>query len=256
MPAKYIVRLDDACPTMKTGNWNRMEALLDAYNILPVVAVIPNNQDKKLFYESRDEKFWDKVNAWQQKGWVIALHGYDHFYSTKKPGLVPINKQSEFAGVDPEIQKDKIKKGWEIFKNKNIKSNVWIAPSHSFDKNTLLALREVTDITIISDGIAYFPFKKYGFSWVPQQLWEFKKMKKGIWTCCFHPNIMTDGNFNTLQSFLEINGKDFISVNDIKEYRAKTLEDNLLTLLFYSKRFILKNITGIARKFKGTGLRL
>lgn len=240
MSAKYIVRLDDACPTMKAVNWNRMEALLNANNIVPVVAVIPNNRDKKLFYDTSDEKFWDKVNTWQQKGWAIALHGYEHLYTTKKPGLVPINKQSEFAGLSKEVQKDKIKKGLEIFKTKNIRPDIWIAPAHSFDKNTLSALREVSDIRIISDGIAYFPFRKYGFCWMPQQLWGFKRMRKGIWTSCFHPNTMTDENFNTLESFLKDNAKDFISVNEIKKYRSKTLCDQLLTFLFYSKRFILK----------------
>jgi hypothetical protein len=217
-----------------------MEMLLNAYNILPVVAVIPNNQDKKLFYDSYDEFFWGKVNAWQEKGWIIALHGYEHLYTTTKSGLVPINKQSEFAGLPLEVQKEKIKKGMEIFNNNKIRSNIWIAPSHSFDKNTLSALREISDIRIISDGIAYLPFKKHGFYWIPQQLWEFKIMKKGIWTCCFHPNTMTEENFNTLESFLQDNSKDFIPVNEIKKYRSKTLDDHLLTFLFYSKRFILK----------------
>ena len=28
----YVIRLDDACPTMNHANWNRMECLLDKYN--------------------------------------------------------------------------------------------------------------------------------------------------------------------------------------------------------------------------------
>lgn len=30
---KYIIRLDDACPNMKKDNWERVEKLLDKYNI-------------------------------------------------------------------------------------------------------------------------------------------------------------------------------------------------------------------------------
>ena len=38
---KYIIRLDDACPNMKKDNWERVEKLLDKYNIKPIY----NNQN-------------------------------------------------------------------------------------------------------------------------------------------------------------------------------------------------------------------
>lgn len=41
----YVIRLDDACPTMNHANWNRMEYLLDKYSVRPIVGVIPENQD-------------------------------------------------------------------------------------------------------------------------------------------------------------------------------------------------------------------
>ena len=48
---------------------------------------------------------------------------------------------------------------YEHFLKNNIKPNIWIAPSHTFDKNTLIALKNSTEIKYVSDGIALEPFK-------------------------------------------------------------------------------------------------
>ena len=107
----YIIRLDDACPTMDSKKWDMYEKVFDECNIKPIVAAIPKNQDSDMFYEKEDKEFWNKVKRWQDEGWHIALHGYDHRYLINKSGLVPINKTSEFAGVSLEEQLNKIKKG-------------------------------------------------------------------------------------------------------------------------------------------------
>ena len=52
--------------------------------------------------------------------WEIALHGYEHKYTTQSTSLVPINNYSEFAGLTLEVQKKKIKKGIDIFKKNHI----------------------------------------------------------------------------------------------------------------------------------------
>ena len=56
--AKYLIRLDDACPTQDYAKWLRIEKLLDKYNIKPIVAIIPNNKDKNLQRAPLDTKFW------------------------------------------------------------------------------------------------------------------------------------------------------------------------------------------------------
>jgi predicted deacetylase len=89
-----------------------------ANNINPIVAVVPNNEDPNLMRDETDHKFWDRVRSWQNRGWQIALHGYNHVYTTNNTGIVPFNNFSEFAGVDEDIQKDKIKKGIEMFNKK------------------------------------------------------------------------------------------------------------------------------------------
>lgn len=216
MNTNYIVRLDDACPTMDREKWNKIEEILAKYDIKPIVAVIPNNQDTKQIKNEFDNDFWKKVQNWQKKGWYIALHGYDHVYTTQNSGLVPFNNKSEFAGLSYKEQVKKIKHGWEIFQRYNIEANIWVAPSHTFDENTLKALKEYTDINIISDGIALFPFKKYGFDWIPQQVWKFRKVPFGIWTGCFHPNEMSDKEIENLEIFIKNNKEQFIDIEQLK----------------------------------------
>ena len=212
----YIIRLDDACPTMDSNKWTRFEDLLDKHNIKPIVAVIPCNEDPELLKENSDGNFWKKVSAWEKKGWAIAMHGCTHVYTTKNPGLVPINKRSEFAGVDLEMQKSLIRRGIKKFEQHNIKTDIFVAPSHSFDRNTLRALSSSSKIQTISDGIGLYPFKKYGFNWIPQQIWRFRKMPFGCWTACFHPNEISDQEFKALELFLDSNSSNFKSLDSLR----------------------------------------
>lgn len=239
MSAKYILRLDDACPTMNSENWTRIENLCDKYNVKPIVAVVPNNKDEFLKKDEKDENFWKKVQQWQNRGWHIALHGYDHVYTTQEAGLVPFNNDSEFAGLSLEEQRTKIMKGLEVFKYNGIRTKIWVAPSHSFDKNTLKAL-EKTSIKIISDGIGIKPFKKYNFNWIPQQVWHFRKMPFGTWTGCFHPNEMTEKEFINLENFLKINHKEFISIDALK-YKKYSIVNMFFSLIYWNIRRI-KNV--------------
>lgn len=45
---RYIIRLDDASEIMNVSTWERIEELLDNYNIKPIVGIIPNNKDTLL----------------------------------------------------------------------------------------------------------------------------------------------------------------------------------------------------------------
>lgn len=44
---KYLIRLDDACPTMDAKKWQRIEDVFDTYGIRPMVGIIPANKDPK-----------------------------------------------------------------------------------------------------------------------------------------------------------------------------------------------------------------
>ena len=63
---KYLVRLDDACPTMDRSKWGKIEAILDKYNIKPMVGIIPANNDTTLKIDEVDNFFWEKAFRWHQ----------------------------------------------------------------------------------------------------------------------------------------------------------------------------------------------
>mgnify|MGYP001099219732 CR=1 FL=1 len=220
--AKYLIRLDDACPTQKRENWEKIEEILKKYEIKPIVAVIPDCQDEKLKYEKPMEYFWEKIKEWKNNGWAIAMHGYQHLYfETKAFSFVPFHKKSEFVGLPYEIQAEKIKKAWEIFLKAKIKPKIWVAPSHSFDKNTLLVLKNYTEISIISDCFAFDVFFHEDFYFIPQQLWKFKLMPFGLWTICLHPNTMKEDEFEKLEFWLKKYKNFFIGFDEINFKKRK-----------------------------------
>ena len=49
---RYIIRLDDASPTMNWSKWNAIFEILDKFHIKPIIAVIPNNEDKSLIIDN------------------------------------------------------------------------------------------------------------------------------------------------------------------------------------------------------------
>ena len=215
---KYLIRLDDACPTMDAAKWQRMEDMLDRYGVRPMVGVIPANSDPKQKINPEDTTFWTKVKSWVNKGWAIALHGYDHCYISEDglKGLNPLWARSEFAGVPLEKQKEKIREGVKIFRSHGIDPKYFFAPSHTYDKNTLVALKEESNIRIISDTIATKPYKEGDFTIIPQLGGHCSEMKiPGVWTSCFHPNSLTDTQFNALEAFLMKHKGEFISFGDI-----------------------------------------
>lgn len=243
MMSKYLIRLDDACPTMNKEKWGRMEELLGQYDIIPMVGVIPDNKDVKQLIDSPDPSFWIKVHSWQDKGWEIALHGYDHCYVSDKgqSGLNPIWKRSEFAGLPLSEQKEKIRKGVAIMREQGLNPKYFFAPSHTFDINTLTALREESDIRVISDTIGRYPYKKNDFWFVPQITGSCVKMPfAGIYTFCFHPNTMSDAAFQQLEAFIKQYRKQFISFADIdlEKFENKKAADRLLSWAFFTYRKI------------------
>lgn len=233
MSAKYLIRMDDACPTMSIKKWNAFETILDKYYIKPIVAVIPDNKDRNLHFDHPDATFWQKVKKWHDKGWHIALHGYDHLYLTNEAGLFPFHNNSEFAGLPLEEQCQKIRNGIKIFREHGIDPTCWIAPAHSFDSNTLEALARESNIRFISDGISLYPFKDKGFNWIPQQIWKLRKMPLGVWTCNIHPNTSEDIYLVEMESFIRENLSKFITIQDLHFSQEKKLGDKLFSFLYW-----------------------
>jgi predicted deacetylase len=188
VPAEYLIRFDDVCPGMNWPVWRDVEPILLAADIKPVLAVVPSNEDAKLNVCAPEERFWDIVRAWQERGFTIGLHGYQHRYVTKDAGLVGLNTRSEFAGVPASEQAAKIKAAVEIFRRESVRPEVWIAPAHSFDDATVDALRD-QGIRAISDGFYLSAHRDAReMLWIPQQIWSLRYRPFGLWTVCYHVN--------------------------------------------------------------------
>ena len=233
---KYIMRLDDACDKMDVEKWAQMEALLDKYAIKPLVGVIPHCEDEEMAEYPTNPDFWMIVERWQEKGWSIALHGYNHVYGTECGGLNPVNQRSEFAGEPLELQKEKIHKGLEILKSHGVFPRVFFAPSHTFDENTLIALTECSDIRIISDTVANDAYTENGFTFVPQQSGRARKLPFKTVTFCYHPNTMDEDAFAALNIFLQKNREKFVSFPIQESERKKDFFDKIIKLIYFVRK--------------------
>lgn len=241
MEIQYLIRLDDACPTMDAKKWQRMEDILDKYGIKPMVGIIPYNEDPKTMRNEPDKKFWDKPAKWKEKGWVLALHGYNHVFSSDggMKGLNPFWARSEFAGLSLKEQKNKIRDGVSILRQHDIDPKYFYAPGHTFDENTLKALEEESDIRIISDTIATKPYKRDNFIFIPQVGGHCTEMKlSGVWTFCFHPNTLPDNQFDALEFFLKKHKDEFISFDeiDLTSIGKKDKLSRLMSCFYFSIR--------------------
>lgn len=214
MSARYLIRFDDICPTMNWDVWDRVEAVLVETQVRPILAVVPNNRDPKLEVMAPRADFWQRVRKWQEMGWSIALHGYEHRYETRDSGLIGINQYSEFAGLPRDIQRHKLCKALDIFKGNGVRADAWVAPGHSFDATTVELLLEL-GLDVISDGYFWRPVRMMGAQWVPQQLWRFRPCPGGIWTVCYHTNHFSSIDIDKLARTLLIYRDRMTSLEEV-----------------------------------------
>ena len=239
MATQYILRLDDACEHSRIENWIRMEQLLSSYKVRPLVAVIPKCADPDFLSYEIDHDFWDRVGNWIEQGWSIAMHGYTHEHPQKDGGISPVNKRSEFASVPLEKQREMIADGVAIMRSKGIDPQVFVAPLHTFDVNTIEALKLESTIRVISDTIATKPYQRYGMTFVPQQSGSVRAIPFPVVTFCYHPNIMEERDFERLERFLDEHHHSFVSFPLEQTTRKRSLFDTLLSGLYLARRRLL-----------------
>lgn len=243
---KIAIRMDDISPNMDWEKFKTFKALLDEYKIKPLIGVVPDNKDENLNRSTAlsEADFWQNVRTWKEEGWGIALHGHQHVYTQKKGGMFPLNHFSEFAGLSLEEQKTKIKKGQEILASHEIRTDMFMAPAHSYDKNTLLALKEL-GYDKITDGFGTKPYIWKGITFYPIsfKLSSSLKKKVGITTLVVHTNTMEERDFQTYRQIFEkkeiISYEEYLSVKPekrtvigrMKEYMMANIKHLLVKLL-------------------------
>jgi predicted deacetylase len=221
-PAQYLIRFDDICPTMHWAMWRRVEAVLLANKVRPILAIVPDNQDPVLMVDAPARDFWHQARQWHARGWTIAMHGHQHRYTEPTGGILPISDKSEFAGLPPVDQQAKLRAARQIFEREGLAPEAWVAPSHSFDWATVQALCEV-GIKVISDGLARLPFDEpAGVTWVPHQMWRFSPRRSGVWTVGYHLNHWPEAEFRRFEADVERHRRDFTTLPSVvSRYRGR-----------------------------------
>lgn len=197
MKKKILIRFDDVCPTMDFEQWNRAMDLMDRFDIKPLIGIVPECRDEKLMKCSYNHEFWNYIIKLQEKGFKIAMHGLYHVYDNQSPGLVTNRKDTEFAGHSLETQIEKIRHGKEILENKGLYTDVFFAPAHSYDKNTLKALKK-NGFTYMSDGKSSKMVKRCGILCIPcrEKRVPIKISRNYLTTAVVHVNEWKDDSFD------------------------------------------------------------
>ncbi len=245
---KIFFRLDDITPNMDWNKFNFIVSLLKRHNIKPLLAVIPDNKDPELLKYSANSDFWNVIKELGQNGWVIAQHGFEHIYKTGSGGVLKINKRGEFSGLDFKTQKSMIVDGIRIMKVRlSSVSEIFVAPGHSFDKNTVMALKE-NGFKYLSDGIALYPFKKWGLVWLPQVLWRPKKIWFGQITVLLHINTEEQSDLNELEEFISKNRKIIGNFSELMNWHER--QNIIIKFLTFFINQVFKFCWRIAFKLK------
>ncbi len=224
-----LIRMDDICENMNWQLMDKCESLFDKYEIKPLLGVIPINQDPELLKHSRNNKFWERVRSWKNKGWEIAMHGCHHLYtqkSEKKKDFFNYGGNSEFYGLDFDTQLKKIKIGLKKFEGENIKIRSFFAPNHIYDENTLKALKE-SQIKIVIDGYGLFPYYKREILFIPQLFYKEIFLPFGIQSTQMHINEWDFNRFKNFESFIESNYKKIVNLNYIISLTNPNIIQNL-----------------------------
>src|SRR5207248_2891831 len=189
------------------------------FGVKPILAVVPDNRDPVLQVAPPAKDFWERVRHWQDLGWSIALHGYQHLYVAKAGGLITRRKKSEFASLPANVQEEKLRLGMAIFTREGIKTHVWIAPGNAFDEVTVSLLPKM-GIDIISAGWFWHPFVgPHEMIWLPCQLSTFRRAPPGVWSVCFHHNSWTGATLSEFRQHLQQYREQIASLEDVLEQR-------------------------------------
>ena len=216
---KIAVRLDDITPDMNWDNFNFFRDLFRETGITPLLGIVPENRDANLIKGAEHEDFFEVMRTLGKEGYSFALHGCYHIYTTKKGGLFPLNHFSEFAGVPYEKQKEMIEKGRDKLKEQGIITDIFMAPAHSYDSNTLKALKEA-GFNKITDGFGDEPYRDFDMDFYPIsfKLDRSIKKNKGLTTMVIHANSVNEADKERYRKIFRENGKDMISYSEYLKY--------------------------------------
>ncbi len=239
-----LIRFDDITQNMNWTLMKKCEDIFTKYNIKPLVGVIPNNKDSEFLKYERLKNFWDKVREWKSSGWEISMHGFNHVYDmeTNKKDFFGYGGRSEFFGHSYDVQKRKIENGLTIFKNEKINIRSFFAPNHTYDVNTLKALKD-SGINTVIDGYGLMPYSELGLNFIPQLFYKEIMLPFGIQSTQIHLNYMDDQKFDKFINFINKYHNKIISYDAAIE----KINNNIFSRF---SRFSIEKSLKLIRSFK------
>ncbi len=229
----YILRLDDIAPNMNWEMMDRVKNLFDQFGIKPILGVIPKNEDAELkSYPLCKFDFWDEVRRFKKKNWEISMHGYEHLYdkNSKKDDYLGHGGNTEFAGHTYEDQLRKLTLGLEIFKQEEIEVTSFIAPNHTFDKNTVKAIKNLGLSTIV-DGYGFVPYYENDLLFIPQLFYRLYPLPLGIQTFQIHLNYYSNDDYFKLERFVNKYKENIISFEQATKMSRNNFTDKVLRII-------------------------
>ncbi|MBO5031590.1 MAG: DUF2334 domain-containing protein [Lachnospiraceae bacterium] len=220
------IRMDDITPDMDWAKFLRFKELCDLYQVKPLIGVVPQNMDENLHLNEPDTApvgdFWQYIKTLQEEGWCVAQHGVTHIYATKKMGCFPLNRLSEFAGTGYERQYKSLQKGKSILAEHDIHTDMFMAPAHSFDRNTIKALKK-SGFCRLTDGFGDRPYTRWGMTFYPISYRQSSALKKtkGFTTFVVHTNTMNDKDFARYEQLFTQYQDRLISYAELFEIQPK-----------------------------------
>ena len=248
---KTAIRMDDITPDMNWSKYDRICKILDTYQIKPLIGVVPYCEDETLQVEEAVADFGERIAARQAEGWTIALHGYNHLYTTRSKGIFPLNSFSEYAGVAYERQNAMIRDGIDRLRGWGLEPKIFMAPGHSFDKNTLRALI-ANGIDAVTDGFGDTPYVRAGVTFYPisAKRSDCISDKSGYTTYVLHTNTMSDEQIDAFERLIADNRQHFIDYDEYMTIEPRR-RGGVGNIIEYT-RALGKHVLVSAKASKGT----
>lgn len=248
---KVLIRLDDICPTMNWALWESTDEFLKVNKVKPLLGVIPDCVDSDLYIMEAKSDFWEWLKKKQAEGYVIAMHGLNHVFSSMNRGILTTRIGSEFAGVPYEEQLAKLQEGKRILNEHGIYTDIFFAPGHSYDDNTVKALKK-TGFKYVSDGKSSKAYKWHGITFLPCRNSGAGFRKHELYsTSIYHIHEWTDPNKNAFGELKKIIESRSYSIVNFEEYLKQPIGNLFLQRIIEKCYVFLQfNIAPILRKIR------
>ena len=247
---RYLMRFDDINSRMDWKKFFIIKKKLEKYNIKSILGVVPNCKDKNLTVCKPHKNYFEYLRYCKNYGDAICQHGYQHIYDSQFRGKFGSSNNSEFAGNSFEDQFIKLKKGKKILERESLWQPVFMAPAHSFDSNTIKALKKLYFDTLL-DGFSLFPYKENGIKFIPQiSSKPLPFFVPGLSQLCVHVNTMNENELNKLLDFIDNYHSKFIDLNNILVVNnGYTKFDKSLVFIFIKIFRFIKFLFSNIKKF-------